>query len=108
VAISRNNWSIIALLSAAAPPATVFVVLGFSAWGIGQLLGGSLRLWQVMAISLLSGMLLATWVVLVSIVSIWASYRLGYNPDDVTIPIVTNVSDITGVVILFAVVTIVL
>lgn len=88
--------------------ATVFVLLGFSAWGIGQLLGGTLGLWEVMVISLLSGMLLAVWVVAVSIASIWASYRLGYNPDDVTIPIVTNVSDITGVLILFAVVTIVL
>lgn len=88
--------------------ATVFVLLGFSAWGIGRLLGGTLGLGKVMAISLLSGMLLAAWVVVVSIASIWASYRLGYNPDDVTIPIVTNVSDITGVLILFAVVTIVL
>lgn len=88
--------------------ATVFMLLGFSAWGIGRLLGGTLGLWEVMVISLLSGMLLAVWVVVVSIASIWASYRLGYNPDDVTIPIVTNVSDITGVMILFAVVTIVL
>lgn len=88
--------------------ATVFVLLGVSAWGIGQFLGGSLRLWEVMVISVISGMLLAAWVVIISITSIWISYRLGYNPDDVTIPIVTNVSDITGVLILFAVVTVVL
>lgn len=88
--------------------ATVFVLLGLSAWGIGQLLGGSLGLPEVLAISVISGMLLAVWVVIVSIASIWVSYRLGYNPDDTTIPVVTNVSDITGVLILFGVVTVVL
>lgn len=88
--------------------ATVFVVLGFAAWLIGRFLGGTLGLWPVMTISILSGMLLAVWVVVVSVVSIWASYRFGYNPDDVTIPVVTNVCDITGVLILFAVVTLVL
>jgi mgtE-like transporter len=88
--------------------ATVFVLLGLVAWGIGQLLGGSLGLPEVLAISVISGMLLAVWVVIVSIASIWAAYRLGHNPDDTTIPVVTNVSDITGVLILFGVVTVVL
>jgi mgtE-like transporter len=88
--------------------ATVFVLLGVAAWGIGRFLGGTLALEAVMAISVISGMILAVWVVVVSIVSIWASYRLGYNPDDTTIPVVTNVCDITGVLILFGVVTIVL
>jgi mgtE-like transporter len=87
---------------------TVFVILGFAAWLIGRVLGGTLGLRPVMTISLLSGMLLAVWVVVVSVVSIWASYRLGYNPDDVAIPVVTNVCDITGVLILFGVVTLVL
>jgi mgtE-like transporter len=88
--------------------ATVFVILGIAAWAIGRLLGGTLGLWPVMTISVLSGMLLAAWVVVVSVVSTWASYRLGYNPDDATIPVVTNVCDITGVLILFGVVTLVL
>jgi mgtE-like transporter len=87
--------------------ATVFVLLGLSAWAIGQFLGGSLALIEVLAVSVISGMLLAVWVVIVSIVAIWASYRLGYNLDDTTIPVVTNVSDISGVLILFAVVTVV-
>ncbi len=88
--------------------ATVFVLVGFAAWGIGRFLGGTLALGAVMAISVISGMILAVWVVVVSIASIWASYRLGYNPDDTTIPVVTNVCDITGVLILFGVVTVVL
>ncbi|ELZ23372.1 MgtE integral membrane protein [Haloterrigena salina JCM 13891] len=88
--------------------ATVFVLLGFAAWGIGRVLGGSLGLGTLLVITIVSGMLLAIWVVLVSTVSVYLSYRLGYDPDDTTIPVVTNVCDITGVLILFGVVTVVL
>lgn len=88
--------------------ATVFVLLGVGAWAIGQALGGTLGLLQVMTISLVSGLLLAVFVVVVSIGAVYASYRMGFDPDDTTIPIVTNVCDITGVLILFAVVWVVL
>ncbi|NUB90510.1 magnesium transporter [Haloterrigena sp. SYSU A121-1] len=88
--------------------ATVFVLLGFAAWGIGRVLGGSLGLGTLLVITIVSGMLLAIWVVLVSTVAVYLSYRLGYDPDDTTIPVVTNVCDITGVLILFGVVTVVL
>jgi mgtE-like transporter len=47
-------------------------------------------------------------VVTTSVVAVEASYRVGLNPDDTTIPIVTNVCDVVGVVILFGVVTLVL
>ncbi|MES3517260.1 MAG: magnesium transporter [Natronomonas sp.] len=87
---------------------TVFVLVGFAAWGIGRALGGTLSLVEVMTISLVSGMALAVFVVVVSLGAVYTSYRLGYNPDDTTIPIVTNVCDITGVLILFAVVAVVL
>jgi len=62
----------------------------------------------VLVISLGSGMLLAVLVVTTSVVAVEASYRIGLNPDDTTIPIVTNVCDVVGVVILFGVVTLVL
>ena len=88
--------------------ATVFVLLGFASWGIGRALGGSLGLGTLLVITIVSGMLLAVWVVLVSTVSVYLSYQLGYDPDDTTIPVVTNVCDITGVLILFGVVTLVL
>ncbi|MWV63475.1 ABC transporter permease [Halorubrum sp. JWXQ-INN 858] len=88
--------------------ATVFGAVGIAAWAIGTVLGGVLGLGEVLFISLLSGLLLAVLVVTTSIVSVEASYRIGLNPDDTTIPIVTNVCDITGVLILFAVVSIVL
>lgn len=87
---------------------TVFVLVGVAAWGIGNALGGALSLAQVLVISLASGVLLAGFVVAFSLFAVHTSYRLGYNPDDVTIPIVTNVCDITGVLILFGVVAVVL
>ena len=88
--------------------ATVFGVVGVAAWAIGTALGGVLTLVQVLTISLVSGMLLALLVVVLSLVSVSASYRLGFNPDDTTIPLVTNLCDIAGVLILFAVVVVVL
>lgn len=88
--------------------ATVFTLVGIAAWGIGRVIGGALSFVDVMTISLVSGMALSVFVVGFSLVSVYTSYQLGYNPDDTTIPIVTNVSDITGVLILFAVVGVVI
>jgi mgtE-like transporter len=99
--IRANTVAIFGLAS------TVFGLVGFAAWGIGTVLGGSLSLLQVFTISMVSGLLLALLVVVLSIASVTASYRLGYNPDDTTIPVVTNLCDITGVLILFAVVVVV-
>lgn len=87
---------------------TVYTLVGIAAWAIGQTLGGPLGLAQVMTISLVSGMILVLFVLGVSLTAVSISYRLGYNPDDTTIPVVTNVCDITGVLILFAVVAVVL
>ncbi|WP_440766991.1 magnesium transporter [Natronorubrum sp. DTA7] len=88
--------------------ATVFVLLGIASWGIGRALGGTLGLGTLLFITVVSGMVLAGWVVFVSTLSVYGSYKLGYDPDDTTIPVVTNVCDITGVLILFTVVWIVL
>ncbi len=101
-AIRSNAGAVIGLA------ATVFVLLGLGAWSIGRALGGTLALWEVMLISVISGMLLAVFVVVVSLGAVWASFRLGHDPDDTTIPVVTNVCDITGVLILFGVVAVVL
>ncbi len=87
---------------------TVYTLVGIGAWSIAQTLGGSLGLPQVITISLLSGMLLVIFVIVVSLTAVSTSYRLGFNPDDTAIPIVTNVCDITGVLILFGVVVVVL
>lgn len=87
---------------------TVFSLVGVAAWAIGWALGGSLGLVQVLTISLVSGMTLSMFVVVTSLVAVSVSYRLGYNPDDTTIPVVTNVCDIVGVLILFVVIAVVL
>jgi mgtE-like transporter len=88
--------------------ATVFGAVGVAAWAIGLALGGSLALGRVLLISLVSGMALAALVVVASVAAVEASYRLGLNPDDTTIPVVTNLCDVAGVLILFAVVSVVL
>ena len=88
--------------------ATVFGAVGIAAWGIGVALGGSLALGRVLLISLVSGLCLAVLVVVASVAAVEVSYRVGLNPDDTTIPVVTNLCDIAGVLILFAVVSVVL
>jgi mgtE-like transporter len=86
---------------------TVFGAVGVAAWAIGVALGGTLGLGRVLLVSIVSGMLLAVLVVVASVAAVEASYRIGLNPDDTTIPVVTNVCDIAGVLILFAVVSVV-
>ena len=88
--------------------ATVFGAVGVAAWGIGLALGGSLALGRVLLISLASGLCLAVLVVVASVAAVEVSYRVGLNPDDTTIPVVTNLCDIAGVLILFGVVSVVL
>ncbi|GAA0544131.1 magnesium transporter [Halorubrum ejinorense] len=88
--------------------ATVFGAVGVAAWGIGLALGGSLALGRVLLISLVSGLCLAVLVVVASVAAVEVSYRVGLNPDDTTIPVVTNLCDVAGVLILFAVVSVVL
>lgn len=86
---------------------TVFTLVGIAAWAIGVVLGGTLGLGTVLLVSLFSGALLSVFVVVVSLLAVYISYQFGFNPDDTTIPVVTNVCDITGVLILFGVVTLV-
>lgn len=100
--IRANSGAILAL------GLTVFTLVGIAAWGIGRVLGGTLGIVEVVSISLVSGGLLSIFVVIVSLLAISTSYRLGYNPDDTTIPVVTNVCDITGVLILFGVITVII
>lgn len=82
---------------------TMFTALGVLAHLVAQPplnVGGGMTLPETMAVSLISGMLLAVVAVLLSVTVTYASYRLGLDPDDTTIPVVTNLCDILGVVIL--------
>ena len=96
------------VLATLALAATVFSVTGVAAFGIGHLLGDPMALSNLLVISLGSGMLLALVAAGLSIGATYASYRLGVDPDETTIPIVTNVTDVLGVFILFAVALVVL
>ena len=86
---------------------TVFTALGASAYALTLLpvvdVGGGMTLRETLLVSVVSGMLLAVVAVALSVSATYASYRLGLDPDDTTIPVVTNLCDILGVVILAAV-----
>ncbi|WP_266079019.1 magnesium transporter [Haladaptatus caseinilyticus] len=84
---------------------TVFPVVGFGAWSLTWLIGGTeLGLHIVVFISLMSGITLAFIAVLVTLVATYVAYRFELDPDDVVIPVVTNACDVLGVIVLFVVV----
>ena len=81
---------------------TVFPVVGAGAWVVQSLLDGSrLALLTVIAVALSSGVVLAALAVVVTTVTTYAAYRFELDPDDVVIPVVTNVCDVLGVLVLF-------
>jgi len=85
--------------------ATLFPLVGAAAWAVQALLGGAtLSLGAVVAVATASGLALAALAVLVSVTATYAAYRLGADPDDVVLPVVTNTCDVLGVLVLFAVV----
>lgn len=99
----RILWANVTAVLALA--ATVFSTLAVVAWPIGHLIGAPLSLTSLLTISLVSGMSVAVISVVLSIVTTYGSYRLGIDPDDMTIPIVTNVVDVFGMVIFIGVST---
>ena len=81
---------------------TVFPLVGAGAWAVQAVLGGTrLPLSTVVAVALTSGVALAGLAVVVTTVTTYAAYRYGLDPDDVVIPVVTNVCDVLGVLVLF-------
>ncbi|TMT85348.1 ABC transporter permease [Haloterrigena sp. H1] len=99
-------WTnVIAILGLAA---TVFSTLGVAAWVVGQLIAEPMALADLLIISIVSGMLLAAIAVVLSIGATYVSYTRGLDPDDTTIPVVTNLCDILGVVVLSGVAIVVL
>lgn len=79
---------------------TIFAALGVTASVIGRFSGGTLSLARTLAVTMASGMLLAAVVIVVSLAATYAAYRSGADPDDVVVPIVTNVCDASGILIL--------
>ena len=86
---------------------TVFPVVGVGAWVLTALTAGSsLTLPTVVMVATASGAMLAVLAVGVTIVATYAAYRFELDPDDLVIPVVTNVCDVLGVLVLFGVVQI--
>lgn len=87
---------------------TVFPLVGAGAWAVRSLLGGAvLPLGTVVLVALASGVVLAVLAVLVTVATTYAAYRFQLDPDDVVVPVVTNVCDVLGVLVLFGVVRVV-
>ncbi len=86
---------------------TLFPAVGAGAWGLQALLGTArLGPATVVAVASAAGVALAVLAVAVAVAATYAAYRLGLDPDDVVIPVVTNVCDVLGVLVLFAAVVV--
>ncbi|AGB16068.1 cation transporter [Halovivax ruber XH-70] len=86
---------------------TIFTLLGVGAFLVGLVIGSTLSLPVLLAISIGSGTAIAILVVVFSFAATYGSYRLGVDPDDTTIPIITSLIDVFGVVIFLAVASLV-
>ncbi len=102
----RVLWENIAAILALA--LTIFTALAVGAYALGAILGFGLPLSTLLVISLVSGMSVAVIAIIFSFAATYASYRLGIDPDDATIPIVTNVVDVCGMIIFIGVSALVL
>jgi len=84
---------------------TLFPAVGAGAWVLTAVtVGAQLALGTVVFVAFISGVLLAGVAVTVALTATYVAYRLGLDPDDVVIPVVTNTCDVLGVVVLFVVV----
>ena len=81
---------------------TLFPAMGVGGWALTALTARTqLGLGTVVTIAFLSGVALAVLAVAVTLVATYGAYRFGLDPDDVVIPVVTNVCDVLGVLVLF-------
>lgn len=101
----RTLWANVAAILALA--ATLFTALALGAWLIERLVGvgsgAGPTLLELLTIALASGMSVAVVAVAFSLAATYGSYRLGIDPDDTTVPVVTNLVDVFGTVIFVAV-----
>lgn len=92
-------------LATMALTASLFPPIGAGAWALSSVTTSpQLAFSTVVLVATLSGLGLGILAVLVTIIATYSAYRLELDPDDVVIPIVTNVCDVLGVVVLFLVV----
>ena len=86
---------------------TVFPLVGAAAWGLQAILrGATLPIGTVVVIAGISGFVLAILAVAVTTTTTYLAYRFGLDPDEIVVPVVTNVCDVFGVLVLFGTVRI--
>ncbi|KDE57314.1 ABC transporter permease [Halostagnicola sp. A56] len=102
----RELWANV--LAVLALGVTVFTTLAVGAWLIGRVIGSEMALDVLLAISLSSGLSIVVVAIVCSFAATYASFRLGVDPDDTTIPVVTNVVDVFGMLIFIGISSIVL
>jgi mgtE-like transporter len=86
---------------------SIFPVIGAGAWLLADLtVGATLDVGTVVVVAVVSGFALGLLAVLVTLIATYGAYRFELDPDDVVIPVVTNVCDVLGVVVLFLVVAV--
>lgn len=84
---------------------TVFPPIGAGAWLLVALTGDArLSGGVVILIATTSGAILSVLAVGVTIAATYGAYRFGLDPDDIAIPLVTNVADVVGVLVLLGVI----
>jgi mgtE-like transporter len=84
---------------------SLFPLVGAGAWLLTAVTqGADLAPSTVVVVASVSGAALAVLAVAVTVAATYAAYRFELDPDDVVIPVVTNVCDVLGVLVLFAVV----
>ena len=90
-------------LATVALAATLFPVVGLGAWVLAALTGSTaLSPVTVLVVATSAGVTLSVLAVAVTLTATYAAYRFSLDPDDVVIPVVTNVCDVLGVLVLFA------
>jgi mgtE-like transporter len=102
----RVLWANVAAVLALA--ITIFTLLAIGAWLLGLAIDSPIGFFVLLTISLVSGLSVAVIAVVFSFATTYGSYRLGIDPDDTTIPVVTNVVDVFGMLIFIGVSTLVL
>ncbi|MEZ3143833.1 magnesium transporter [Halobaculum sp. MBLA0143] len=81
---------------------TVFPVVGAGGWAVVSLTGAPrLSVTTVVAVAATSGVALGVAATVVAVLATYVAYRLGLDPDEFVVPVVTNVCDVLGVVVLF-------
>jgi mgtE-like transporter len=84
---------------------TAFPLVGLGAWALADVVATpALAPWTVVWVATASGTVLAVLAVAVAVIATYLAYRFEVDPDDVVMPVVTNVCDVLGVLVLYAVV----